>query len=170
MDIWSPEETVKFLRDEGVSERNLEKIVLADLDGKMLHEFTIENFTTLGLPLAAAIQLENIRNNFCDAHNGIQQSNSSLAHKTKRTEQIIRPFLHPVGNVSYEKGNYVRHEIGPSSLCEPSREFKQFFVKGKIEDYEVPFVKKLGKFLIACLNRRCNGTIYFGVGVGRNIF
>ena len=33
----------------------------------------------------------------------------------------------------------------------------------QIEKLKIPFVQRLGKFAAACMNKRCNGTIYFGV-------
>ena len=32
------------------------------------------------------------------------------------------------------------------------------------KDFEKKFIKEVAKFACACINQRCNGTIYFGVG------
>ena len=56
------------------------------------------------------------------------------------------------------------------SLLEPSRELKQFDGNIDLDDLnqsEIPFKKRVAQFSNACLNRRCNGTIYFGVADGK---
>ena len=77
-------------------------------------------------------------------------------------------------NLVYKEGNYIHQETGASNnLLEPAREFKQFDGGGnldsdKIDDLKIPFVTRVAKFANACLNKRCNGTIYFGVADGKN--
>lgn len=84
----------------------------------------------------------------------------------KATTEKTREFGNPVKNLKYTKGNWIHHETGHGNLLEPAREAK-LFEMAVSEDPKVTcrnFVKRVGKFAVACLNRRCNGTIYFGVG------
>ena len=160
MKKWSTSETEIHLREKGLTEESVALVRDQKLIGKDLAEFTRNDFVDLGFPLVDAIRIEKIKNAY-----SLDKSSSN-----KSKEQNVRSFLDCVGtSLSYEKGNYIKHEIGASSLSEPSREFKQFNVdKDKeIEIYEEPFVDKVGKYLIACLNRRCNGTIYLGVADGQ---
>ena len=58
----------------------------------------------------------------------------------------------------------IEHEVGGSvNLLEPAREWKSFDEADFINTCELSFIEKVAKFSNACLNRRCNGTIYFGV-------
>ena len=68
-------------------------------------------------------------------------------------------------DIVYSKKMVVSHEIGAGNVLEPSREFKAFnsINSDNILKYEIPFIQRLGKFAGACLNRRINGTIYFGI-------
>ena len=46
---------------------------------------------------------------------------------------------------------------------EPSREFKLMALDPKDKEFEEAFVKRVGTFVIACMNARLDGTIYLGV-------
>ena len=77
-----------------------------------------------------------------------------------------RKFGYPVSeDTFYSKNMVVSHETGAGNVLQPSREFKAFnFINSdNIHQYEIPFIQRLGKFAGACLNRRINGTIYFGI-------
>ncbi len=76
-----------------------------------------------------------------------------------------REFKATGEGVKYKKGSILPCERGPSILEWKTTEFKE--LSGEtfqdISEYEEPFIKKVMKFACACLNRRCNGTIYLGV-------
>ena len=73
-------------------------------------------------------------------------------------------------DIVYSKKMVVSHEIGAGNVLEPSREFKAFnsINSDNILKYEISFIQRLGKFAGACLNRRINGTIYFGIADGKD--
>ena len=81
----------------------------------------------------------------------------------QKSFEIIREFGQAVLQTKYTKGKLISHEIGGGSLLEPAREFKEFSAEGDLEQLEIPFIKRVAKFANACLNRRCNGTMYLGV-------
>ena len=90
--------------------------------------------------------------------------------KEKATLEKTRDFGQSVKDLIYTQGNFIQHEAGPANLLEPAREAKLFESSDdNVVDMTIPFVQRVGKFAIACLNRRCNGTIYFGVGDSRPI-
>ena len=66
---------------------------------------------------------------------------------------------------TYKKGSLMPYErggnVGPQSTRR-TIEFKR--LECPIDQLEKPLVSKLLRFVIACLNSRINGTIYFGVG------
>ena len=64
----------------------------------------------------------------------------------------------------YTTGRFINHETGPGlSLLTRVREFKLFnHIPEDINSLEIPFVNRIAKFANACLNRRANGTIFFG--------
>ncbi len=70
-------------------------------------------------------------------------------------------------SLSYLSGNVVGTETGTSSLLEPAREFKEFEMwqmRDRKAAVEKAFVKRVGFFVFGCLNARCNGTLYLGIG------
>ena len=119
MKKWSTSETEIHLREKGLTEESVALVRDQKLIGKDLAEFTRNDFVDLGFPLVDAIRIEKIKNVY-----SLEKSSNN-----KSKEQNVRSFLDCVGtSLSYEKGNYIKHEIGASSLSEPSREFKQFNV------------------------------------------
>ena len=91
--------------------------------------------------------------------------------KKKAEKQNLRKFGNE-GNEGffYTQGNFISHETGAGSLLDPSREMKQFdgnIDPNDISNLKIPFIKRMGQFSNACLYRRCNGTIFFGVADGK---
>ena len=82
--------------------------------------------------------------------------------------QITRKFGKTAEpNLCYKTGSVIQHETGAGSSLEPAREFKLFDVHitpQNIDQIRDAFIRKFAMFSNACLNRRCNGTIFFGVG------
>ncbi len=77
-----------------------------------------------------------------------------------------RKFKNDSNGVNYKLGGILNHcERGPSNLEWHTIEFKEFSGEtlNDVSEYEKPFITKLIKFACGCLNRRCDGTIYFGV-------
>jgi hypothetical protein len=139
-----------FLLSHSIKEKHVTQLIQQGLDGQMLHDFTTGDFEQLGIPKAPAIQICNIRDKFLT--DKVKERKASGKH------QFVREFgKPPQPNLVYVKGNFLKQEIGASSLFEPAREFKS------IIDSKEKLIKWLKKFIIGCLNRSCNGTIYFGV-------
>ena len=86
--------------------------------------------------------------------------------------QITRKFGKTAEpNLCYKTGSVIQHETEAGSSLEPAREFKLFNVSltpQNIEDVRFYFIYHFAIFSNACLNRRCNGTMFFGVGNSNN--
>ena len=86
--------------------------------------------------------------------------------------QITRKFGKTAEpNLCYKTGSVIQHETEAGSSLEPAREFKLFNVSltpQNIEDIRLYFIQDFAIFSNACLNRRCNGTMFFGVGNSNN--
>ena len=70
-------------------------------------------------------------------------------------------------NLHYVEGTIMPTESGGSTLDDPAREYKLMELKENQDidgEYKRSFIRKAGKFIIACLNKRCNGTMYLGIG------
>ena len=66
--------------------------------------------------------------------------------------------------MKYKIGKLIDQETGSGSNLTPTREFKLFnHIPKNISELEIPFIKRVAKFTNGCMNRRCNGTMYFGV-------
>ncbi len=134
-----------------MKQTTVDYLIKNEFDGQHLNDFNQEDYEKLGLGKAVAIQICKIKEKFL-------MQNKVKEEKRKCVQQVVRPFGKPcTPNMFYQKGNYIKQEIGAASLFEPSREFKS------IIDSQDKFVKWVKQFVIGCLNRRCNGTIYFGV-------
>ena len=80
-------------------------------------------------------------------------------------EYIFREFgKTATKNCQYKIGKIIDQETGSGSNLNASREFKLFnFTPDDYSKLERSFIKRVARFTNACMNRRCNGTIYFGV-------
>ena len=163
---YGPEDVKKFLSDHGVIENVVSRLGAEQVTGQMLIDLSEDDFKeTIGV-----LQSKNVKK---IVRNFIDKPDVKLADpkvKENRTLEKTREFGQPANNLSYTKGNLIQHEAGPANLLEPAREAKLFEgLDESIADMEIPFVQRVGQFAIACLNKRCNGTIYFGVGDSRPI-
>jgi hypothetical protein len=150
MCLFTDDELQNFLLSRNVKKKIVTELIRQGLDGQMLFDFKAKDFEQLGIPKAPVIQILNIRDNFL--------SETPQGKKQRGERQIVRPFNKPIpANFTYKKGNFIDHEVGASSLFEPAREFKS------IIDTDEKFIGWVKKFVIGCLNRSTNGTIYFGV-------
>ena len=77
--------------------------------------------------------------------------------------QKRRPFGCDGGGLKYAESACLPAECGSADL-NPAIEFKSGRLIQTKKDLETFFIKKVAKFACACINQRCNGTIYFGVG------
>jgi len=77
--------------------------------------------------------------------------------------QKRRPFGTDGGGLKYTESASMPAECGSADL-RPAIEFKSGRHIQTKKDLEKFFVQKVAKFACACINQRCNGTIYFGVG------
>ena len=79
--------------------------------------------------------------------------------------QIPRPFgVSPGRDIVYVNSACLPSECSAYDL-KPAKEYKSGqngFLEG-LEKFEIFFIRHLAKFACACINQRCNGTIYFGV-------
>ena len=131
--------------------------------GKMLIGFSEEELVEL--------KINSFQAKFIKKLVPCQPSNDSTSHQQpsktptkKGVQQEARQSGKPAGNIKYTLGNLIEHEVGGSvNLLEPAREWKSFDEVDFINTCELSFIEKVAKFSNACLNRRCNGTIYFGV-------
>ena len=83
---------------------------------------------------------------------------------------IPRTFKADATNVKYKLGGVLAScERGASIVDFHTVEFKEFSGEtfSEVCEYEISFINKLIKFACGCLNRRCDGTIYFGVADDR---
>jgi hypothetical protein len=79
------------------------------------------------------------------------------------SNQKRRPFGTDGGGLKYSESACLPAECGSADLS-PAIEFKSGRHIQTIKDLEKFFVQRVAKFACACINQRCNGTIYFGVG------
>ena len=91
-----------------------------------------------------------------------ESTNNPVEIKNAAKLQIPRPFKAKSEGVKYHLGHILPCERGPSDLDWYTIEFKEL-TGVDLANYEEPFIIRLIKFACGCLNRRCNGTIYFGV-------
>ena len=118
------------------------------------------------------LQARNIKQIVKNSLVGVEQEDTKIKIKKKQIFENTRLFGHASKDKTYTKGNLIQHESGPANLLEPAREAKLLEViddKDSLDDLMIPFVQRVGKFAMACMNRRCNGTIYFGVGDSRPV-
>jgi hypothetical protein len=84
--------------------------------------------------------------------------------QTKRLKnQKPREFGSDGGGVVYTLGSRLPPERGSSDL-KPAVEHKSGQSEMNEKQLENFFIARVAKFACACINQRCNGTIYFGVG------
>ena len=77
-----------------------------------------------------------------------------------------RGFKETAHDVKYKLGGVLTVcERGPSFVEWHTLEFKEFSGDNlkDVSEYETSFIKKFIQFACGCLNRRCDGTIYFGI-------
>ena len=67
------------------------------------------------------------------------------------------------GGVTYDEGSILPAECGSFDL-KPAIEFKNGQNIKTKKEFEKFFIDRVSKFACACINQRCNGTIFFGVG------
>jgi hypothetical protein len=87
-----------------------------------------------------------------------RQSRKERGH----TNQKPRDFGSDGGGISYKEGFRLPPERGSSDL-RPAIEYKSAQNVDK-KSFEKFFIERVAKFVCGCINQRCNGTIYFGVG------
>ena len=93
----------------------------------------------------------------------VQTSDEQQSRKEKgHTNQKPRDFGTDGGGISYREGLRLPPERGSSDL-KPAIEYKSAQNVDK-KSFEKFFIERVAKFACACINQRCNGTIYFGVG------
>ena len=77
--------------------------------------------------------------------------------------QKKRKFGSDGGGVIYTLGARLPPERGSDGL-EPAIEFKSGQSDMNAKDFATFFIERVAKFACGCINKRCNGTIFFGVG------
>ena len=78
-----------------------------------------------------------------------------------RNRKFLRNISECEGSVKYFKGSILPiPETGSSQLNQRILEYK--LVDCPLPDFESVAVKRIGKFVIACLNARQNGTLIMG--------
>jgi hypothetical protein len=123
----------------------------------------------IDVPFGDGIKINNLVQTF------LPDTSVHLADKEETTPSTIhfqtpRKFLARGEEIQYALGSILPFEKGPSNLDWHTVEFKTFSGQTftDIQSYEVPFISKLTEFACGCLNRRCNGTIYFGIADNRD--
>ena len=81
----------------------------------------------------------------------------------KRTNQRRRNFGSDGEGVTYTLGSFLPPECDSVDL-KPAIEHKSAQNVKDPNKFESFFIERVAKFACACINRRCNGTIFFGVG------
>ena len=80
-----------------------------------------------------------------------------------RVNQKPRPFGSDAGGLAYSESAFLPSECGSFDL-KPAIEYKAGQNIQNKKDLEKFFIQRVAKFACACINQRCNGTIYFGIG------
>ncbi len=164
---WSSIQVDNFLRERRISISTCDILKAEKIDGVGL-AFLCQNqaWKQIGVPFGDGIKIQNLIQPFLPA-------TPVLANDEEETtphSQTPRKFLAKGDEISYILGNKLPFEKGPSNLDWHTVEFKTFSGQNftDIHEYEVPFITKLTEFACGCLNRRCNGTIHFGVADSRD--
>ena len=152
------DEVFRILQEGGVVEKVCDKLKIEEVNGFSLYlTWKNKRWDDFSIPKGQQIVIENIIENF-------------LNHKEASIEDVKsihpRSFKEHSHNMKYELGAVLKScERGPSFDEWHTVEFKEFSGETfkDVSEYEVPFIRKLIEFACGCLNRRCNGTIYFGV-------
>jgi hypothetical protein len=150
----------------GISDSNYNIIKRERINGEALIEIC-ENrlWSDIGIPYGDGLEIKRQVSKYLE---GSQDAIATQAHSLDPNVNWARPrdFKATAEGIKYKKGSILPCERGPSILEWKTTEFKE--MSGEkfqdIDEYEEPFIKRVLKFACACLNRRCNGTIYLGVG------
>ena len=164
-----PQQVYSFLLGKNVLQGTAQKLLDEELDGHMLIDLDYNDLKDVVGILQAKFVKKKVEEHLLEK-DIIPEKELPISRK-KAEKQVLRKFGQEVEEgFTYTQGNFIPHETGAGSLLEPSRELKQFDGNIDLDDLnqsEIPFIKRVAQFSNACLNRRCNGTIYFGVADGK---
>jgi hypothetical protein len=171
MENWNSSDVKSFLIEKGLREEIATDLEKQHVDGTVLQLFSVENEhqkLLRILPICAGdlLKIYAIVKNY--EENKEQQNQLSvpepLLDSPKQTfNQSPRKFGSDGGGVSYKTKFRLPPECGSFDL-NPAIEFKSGQRKMNKNEFEKFLIERIAKFACACINQRCNGTIYFGVG------
>ncbi|XP_044130151.1 sterile alpha motif domain-containing protein 9-like isoform X2 [Bufo gargarizans] len=184
LDDWTEDHVREWLRSIRIKAEHIDKLFTEEVTGPVLRKIKEGFLKSLGIKQGQIQLLIEERNALVKKHKlGPSQSRTSTNPTTEEGHQdtpavhsacesevhthnsIYRPFDKEVGNFKYVKGEVLPPESGVEDLINPCHEYKSLVTASELncKKLQAKFASEVIRFASACMNRRTNGTIHFGV-------